>query len=181
VHEFLTLARRPSFDMLAPGLRVPTSAAFVDQPCKDSEACNERCKPPILLFPLDHEASSDHRASGWPEDLAMALAGLYLNQQDGPHDECTFVMPFEMGKDVFAATGDGKKFSSTHGPYQPGYLPWCGVAERTLVSVLESWRAMVVRGHWDVHKHGVKGGMEKGKEANEEETWERYVMPVPEG
>ena len=76
---------------------------------------------------------------------------------------------------------DGKEFNSAHGLYQLGYVPWCGVAEPTLVSVLESWRVMVVRGHWDVDKHGIKGGMDNWKEADEKETWERYVLPVPEG
>jgi len=44
--------------------------------------------------------------------------------------------------------------------------------------VLWRWAEMVEEGKWEVDADGVIGGMEKWKEADTEEHWQDYQLPM---
>lgn len=108
VYEFLTRVRRPRFKLLAPGLHVPTSLTFPTQPF-DDVAHDDEYKSPVLLFGADQPAPNDAEcAFPYPGDMpASYQAGLYLDQQDLPQDECVLVLPFRIGGNGLAARSDG--------------------------------------------------------------------------
>jgi hypothetical protein len=47
-----------------------------------------------------------------------------------------------------------------------------------LVKVLESWEGMVEKGDWKIGARGVDGTVEDFKEADTEEGWSKFVIPI---
>lgn len=64
--------------------------------------------------------------------------------------------------------------------YWPGYQPFRETGEHRIVRVLESWLGMVERGDWKIDQAGVAGGIDAWKEADTEEGWEKYMIPLLE-
>lgn len=61
--------------------------------------------------------------------------------------------------------------------YQSGYNPYINMHNVQLRYVLMRWRNMVREGKWEVGEDGVKGGIEKWREADAKTTWADYVLP----
>jgi hypothetical protein len=123
-------------------------------------------------------------------------AGLYLSCTDDQgdqvfEDECKLILPFCIGAKGYARTSDGSRFGENREDimlrgggkdtfadlYQPGHRPFSEMHDTRLFSVLSNWLGMVRRGDWKVGAEGVMGGIEMWKEADTEESWEKYRIP----
>jgi hypothetical protein len=200
-YDFVQRARRPRFQMIAPGLEVLTNSSFPDQPFRSYFTSSDPDIPPILLFrsssnytdpTIPHFVTGEPMAQTFPgyHRITTYPAGLYLRATDAmvAEDEYKFILPFGIGANGYARKSDGKKFGqrknggdSHDDLYTPGHQPFEEPHWQSLVDVLESWRGMVERGDWKIGEDGVVGGMEVWREADSEESWEKYVIPRPRG
>ncbi|KAI5368466.1 hypothetical protein J4E82_010723 [Alternaria postmessia] len=196
-YKFLCRARRPRFQMIAPGLEILTSSTFSDQPFRSYFSSSEPEFPPILLFRSGSNYKDDttpHFVTGEPmpslftgfSRITCFPAGLYLlpTGEVRAEDECMLILPFGIGSNGYARKSDGSRFgrSRTGGNshvdlYRPGYQPFEEQHEQSLVDVLKNWKGMVERGDWQIDENGVAGGMDVWREADSEEKWEAYVIP----
>lgn len=162
---------------------------------------------PILLFRSlesyhapDNGDDDDMHGSGlpfsWPYNQIRSYpAGLYFTESDREagnefEDGAKLVLPFGIGSNGFARTSDGARFGEnrrspevepkdTHADlYQPGYQPFVEMHEVRLVKVLRSWIGMIERDDWKVGSEGVQGTIEEFREADTEEGWSKFVVPV---
>ncbi|GAB7353348.1 hypothetical protein MBLNU459_g3833t1 [Dothideomycetes sp. NU459] len=128
-------------------------------------------------------------------DLHSFPAGVYLkdSQRQLGHefeDGVRFVSPFGVGGNGFARTSDGLQIEDPqdsedadcgdrHGDlYQQGWNPFIEMHPVRLIKVLESWTKMVQRGHWKIGAEGVEGTIDAFKEADTEQAWEEFIVPV---
>jgi hypothetical protein len=192
-HDFLRQARRPRFKNIAPGLEVPTTSTFSDQPF-GSYLSPSSDVPPILLFRsksvYPSETTQDSAAGESPfaefDRISTYPAGLYFlpNWATTAEDKCLMVLPFGIGANGYAKKSDGSKFGEEEEGedshvdlYRPGYQPLEEQHEHSLVDILESWKGMVERGDWKIDENGVAGGMDIWREADSEDKWAAYVIP----
>jgi hypothetical protein len=124
-------------------------------------------------------------------------AGLYLTETDphGAHpfeDGCKLILPYAIGGNGWARTSDGALFGeNTHaqGPtanpvprstelYQLGFNHFIEMHDVQLKHVLSRWADMVEQGKWTVNADGVAGGIEKWREADTEDHWQDYQLPI---
>jgi hypothetical protein len=201
-YKFLQRTRLPRFQMIAPGLEVPSM--FSTQPFWSTRVDASADIPPLLLFRSKHEYGDDSlRASigQWDapfyypyNEPLLYVAGLYLSprsmSKSSTEDEVRLILPFGIGANGYARKSDGERFGwnsenqDKHAKdtfadlYRPGYQPFREMGEQKLVRVLESWLGMVERGDWKIDQFGVAGGIDVWKEADTEERWERYVIPL---
>lgn len=143
------------------------------------------------------DLTGSHLPFHWPWSQVNAYpAGLYLTDShlDGLcfEDGVQLVLPFGIGLAGYARTADGAKFGenkeekgafgrgkNTHGDlYQLGYVPFIESHEVRLEQVLTAWLKQVVSGQWEVGVDGVQGGIEKWREADTENEWAGYVVPM---
>jgi hypothetical protein len=202
--EFLTRARRPRFRYIAPGLQVPSFESPPQVPFTPSQEDLEDQVKPILLFPGEENITSAMFSKSpflWPYDHVREYqAGLYLDPcyRSSNHaweDSCHILLPFEIGRNGFARTSDGDSLGHDHfdkitvSPdikpkdtnselYQPGYRPFTEAYGVQLVSIFESWKQMIEEGDWEVNADGVVGGIEKFKDADTEEHWWKFQIPL---
>ncbi|CAK3879677.1 Hypothetical predicted protein [Lecanosticta acicola] len=121
-----------------------------------------------------------------------APAGIYLDPYDPNYwrdhqGTCVLSLPFDLG-DGYSRFNDGPAISSRAAKdwepansqlYQAYFNPFITRHHIQLYLILESWAHMVEAGHWDVDEHGVVGGVEKFREADESaEMAERYSVPL---
>ena len=194
-YKFLRRARRPRFQMIAPGLEIPDSSSFSMQPFwSDSVA-----SPPVLLFRSKHNYVDSLRAPtsegntpfNHPFDqIPTYSAGLYFLPDPTFEDEFKLVLPFGIGANGYARKSDGSRFGENSESedvevtntfadlYQLGYSPFDGILENRLVGVLKSWLGMVERGDWKIDRYGVAGGIDVWREADTEQGWEKYTIPL---
>ena len=204
-HEFLRKVHRPRFKFIAPGLEVPTSSTFLNQPFFSVEHSSDTALPPILLFrsPLLYSAPSDADITGaglpfpWPYSTVKSYpGGLYFSWEDLVYnnafeDGCKLVLPFGIGRHGYARKSDGAKFGEntedsgdvepkdTHADlYQQGHNPFIEKHDVRLVSVLRSWIGMVERGDWQVGEEGIVGSIDDWRRADTEADWGKYVVPA---
>jgi hypothetical protein len=143
----------------------------------------------ICISPFHHDFDT---VSTYP-------AGLYLTETE-PHwthpfeDGCKLVLPFLLGANEFARTSDdaligedvrnrGEHAALNVEPrstelYQLGYNHIIASHDVQLKYVLWKWVEMVEEGKWEVDADGVVGGIEKWKEADTEEHWSDYQLPM---
>ena len=197
-YDFLRRARRPRFQMIAPGLEVLTTSMFPDQPFRSYMSDSDPDIPPILLFRSKSNFTDETipnivtgepipKLFSWYNRIKTYPAGLYLPPTSPvqAEDECMLILPFGIGENGHARKTDGSRFgmegygekSSHIDLYRPGYQPFEQPHEQSLVDVLESWRGMVERGDWQIDENGVAGNMDVWREADTEEKWEKYVIP----
>ncbi|RFU27595.1 hypothetical protein B7463_g8736, partial [Scytalidium lignicola] len=203
--EFLSKAKSTPFRYIAPGLSLPTAETFASQPFADvppdplpEEDEESQVINPILLFrsaelysaPPDYkEPSGSDLPFGWPyNEVSSYAAGLYLNGADRGdgnvfEDEAKLVLPFPIGASGYARKSDGSRIREDHGRgegllYQPGYQPFVEGHGVRLVGILRSWIGMVERGDWKVGLEGVLGDIKVFKEADTEDGWENFLVPL---
>jgi hypothetical protein len=187
--EFLTKALKPHFKYIAPGLQVPT-AGELDQPTW-LPPHSDTDMPPLLLFRGEgRTARSDNLDRRATDNLPV---GLYLEQagslpmEECPanvyEDACRLILPFELGYSYtaksWAKTADWVPFrqASNDTLYQIGGSPYTAPHQVQLKDVLVAWAWCVDGDYWKVDASGVKGGIEKFREADTEEHFERYITP----
>ncbi|EGR46640.1 uncharacterized protein TRIREDRAFT_109760 [Trichoderma reesei QM6a] len=132
------------------------------------------------------------------QEVASYPAGVYLTETDphGTHpfeDGCVLILPYAIGEHGWARTSDGALFGEdTHarGPvaepvaatgtalYQQGFNHFIRTHDVQLKHVLERWAEMVEGGKWAVDGEGVAGGVDKWREADTEEGWRDYQLPM---
>ncbi|KAH0046111.1 hypothetical protein KCU78_g137, partial [Aureobasidium melanogenum] len=187
--QVLLRARKPRFNFIAPGLRLLTSEEIVKQPFKSMMARQAdlqiRKKMPILLFRGDDTC----KASQWfPHPYKEAgdiPTGLYLEgwTQDDlvPFTDATrLLLPFTIGgEDTWARTANNVSIDGTHDDlYQIGVNPFASYHGVSLLAVLQNFYAHIDRGDWSVDENGVSGTIDTFREAEDEEHWKKYVVPM---
>ncbi|KAI7281142.1 hypothetical protein KC345_g4295 [Hortaea werneckii] len=197
--EFLTQARRPRFDLIAPGLRVPNFEDFIRQPFTGVSA-EEDMVPPILLFRGDQTGPtegiwwfgrfSNRYNSMLPDapssrDAPECPSGLYLSichRTHGHPEEngCNLVLPFDF-ENGFAKKSDGMPAEKSYDLLQAGTNPFNDNHPLAITAFLETVRENVESGHWAVDGHGVAGGIDVWKQADTEEHWDKYFQPLGPG
>ena len=125
-------------------------------------------------------------------------AGLYLSGSDlhGPHpfeDGCKLVLPFTLGSNAFSRTSDGALIGEhvrregdeaaelepkSADLYQLGFNHFIAAHDVQLKYVLGRWQEMVEDGKWEIDEHGAVGGVERWREADTEEHWAEYQLPM---
>ncbi|KAK4543619.1 hypothetical protein LTR36_005264 [Oleoguttula mirabilis] len=188
--EFLTKARRPRFEFIAPGLQVPTAGDFIGQPFIDgSHGSEDEDKlPAILLFRNDSTVSTNGLFwFGFPPDTptAQCPCGLYLNPCERSYrypqeDGCTLILPFEFTSGR-ARQSDFTAVDHCDKLLQAGVNPYNDVHPTQLQAFLETVYLNVERGHWAVDEHGVAGGIDVWKDADTEQSWSNYFVPLGPG
>jgi len=195
--QFVLQARKPRFSFIAPGLRLPTTNTFVNQPFMSTpnpeEGASEKVIPPILLFGSASNVPTDSLSPlsfYLHEDPSPAEcpSGLYLGRCDrtsGTPFEvgCELVLPFAF-ENGWAKQGDLSDLVDRE-PYesllQSGVNPF---NQRHLVQLkgfLEIVATNVRAGDWSVDNHGVAGGLATWKQADTEEKWRQYWLPLGPG
>lgn len=133
------------------------------------------------------------------DNVSYYPAGLYLTETS-PHDThpfedgCKLVLPFTLGSNAFARTSDGaiigelvrsagENAAADIEPqsadlYQLGFNHFIAAHDVQLKYVLGRWLEMVEEGKWEVDEYGVVGGVEKWREADTEEHWVDYQLPM---
>jgi hypothetical protein len=132
------------------------------------------------------------------DGISSYPAGLYLTETE-PHgarpfeDGSKLILPFTLGSNAFARTSDGaligEDVRSTGDEatdieprnaelYQLGFNHFIAAHDVQLKYVLWKWLEMVEEGKWEVDEHGVLGGVEKWREADTEEHWADYQLPM---
>jgi hypothetical protein len=202
--RFLERARKPRFKYLAPGLQLAYGPQPFASVRLDHE---DMLRPVLLFqssLPAYNETEKtpwgeDWPISPWHEDfrqVAQFPAGLYLTAawQHGTNsfeDGCKLLLPFTIGENRWARTSDlalyneredgldGTPLASSRSSllFQQGYNHFIQGHDVQLKNVIWRWTWLVEQGIWEVDEDGVKGGMEKWREADTEEHWWKYVMP----
>lgn len=204
-YQFLLRAQRPRFQMIAPGLEVQQSPKFIKQPFWSHRPNEIQAVPPILLFRAVHPPGTEGEYKGLTGDDDHAFwypfkatedyaAGLYLSNCDEnlPEDLCCMVLPFGIGANGYARKSDGVLFGEDYEDgraeardvftelYAMGHDPFGLMRAHSLQEILKHWLGIVERGDWQVDENGVAGGMDKWREADTEERWDKYVLPLYE-
>lgn len=167
---------------------------MLSQPYKGLENPDPDFRGAILLFPGDEMVRNLGSGFDRPLDPPDEYpSGLYLSPisrrgQNTFEDETKFVLPFKIGRQGYAKSSDLALFSENTEAedatpkdmndklFSPGHNPYIEMHNMQLYRVLEKWADMVEEGSWDVDENGVAGGMEKFKNADTEEHWEKYVI-----
>jgi hypothetical protein len=197
--SFLQRARIPSFSYMAPGLRLASAEELANQPCKDFDYYKDgkvdpdRSKHyqwyPFLFLRADRTFSqAEFKFDTFPwSKMDRYSSGLYLmggNNVERP-DGAKLLLPYDLGGNGYARTGDGKVLQDHNrrdGLYAPGanyVLRWGNWGENLQVRLellFKSWTKMVEEGWWKVGKDGVKGDINKFKDADTPWYWKHYFI-----
>jgi hypothetical protein len=205
---FLTKSPRSQFKYIAPGLRVQSFEELQNQPLAELVSSYEEdpdywSKYPFLLFAAHAEVTSEtakaseaSKPFSWWRAAAQRdsiSAGFYLCDPGSvvSRDSCALVLPYAIGKNGHARTGDEAFFDENHDRtkrdipkpgnsfdslYQPGYNHIDPGALVQVERVFKRWLFMIQEGHWEVGPEGVKGGIEKWREADTEDNWKYYQI-----
>lgn len=179
---FLTQARRPSFQLIAPGLSLPTASSFARQPFSSVEPDPPNEDPddptvqfPILLFPSPETFRSPPGSDtitgsdlpfAWPWCQVEAYnTGLYLTDSDRASlsfdDGVRLVTPFGLGVHGYARTADGARFGENkeaRGPVGAPGLSFHSLFQPGYSPFIESHEArlaQVLRAWTRLVEHGV--------------------------
>jgi hypothetical protein len=153
---------------------------------------------PVMLSIADDPTHSSQNAS--PErdtwlynDNKPIPAGVYTNTPGGINqvfqNGCRLILPFKFGSNgrprlsdlevfgMISLDDDAKPEDVDSDLYQPGYNGFVPVHSVQLHKVLSNWAERVESGDWDVTEDGVAGGLDRFREADTEENWEKYWIP----
>ncbi|KAL1846829.1 hypothetical protein Plec18170_008971 [Paecilomyces lecythidis] len=201
--QFLVRAREICFSQIAPGLRIARQQPFTSIDTEEG-----KLRPVLLFESSQNAYQDTERApwgaevpiSPFPwhfQAITNYPAGLYLTETDpdGVHpfeDGCKLILPYAIGRNGWARTSDGALFGEkTHaeGPtaspvprstrlYQQGFNHFIETHGVQLKHVLSRWAEMVEEGKWTVDVDGVAGGIQKWREADTEDLWQDYQLPI---
>lgn len=184
-YDLLSYARQPGIWYVAPGIRLPTTNEFINQPFKDVSKKfpkeSEGVTMPILFFRAEGYVTSRQANFRWPfSSVETVPCGLYLdaypNKENPFQDACRLVLPFPIGG-KHAKTSDGHRMMKSHVEvYAHGINPRIMRHGPKLFGILESWLKNIESGHWGVDAQGVTGGVEIWKRADTEEDWAKYTI-----
>lgn len=189
--EFLSNARRPRFGTVAPGLRLSIPSEFTTQPFigLDPDQSDDEIAP-ILLFRNDVTVDSEDLNFQYPYSGPGAMesecqVGFWLDRCDRMsgtpfEDGCRLVLPmrFENG---FARLSDMTPMQSQDGLLQIGANPYNARHPFQLQAFLEMALSNVQQEYWTVNADGVAGGIEVWEDADTEERWQNYWVPIGPG
>jgi hypothetical protein len=204
-YQFLAQSFKPSFTNIAPGLQISQQQPFAPVPVQVEP---DKLYPLLLFSSTDPAHQDTTHApwgevpissfSGELYPIATHSAGLYLTETE-PYrnvpfeDACKLVLPFLLGTNACARTSDDALIGENKGSkgdaavdleprstqlYQLGFNHFIMAHDVQLKYVLWNWVGMVEDGKWDVDADGVVGGIEKWKEADTEEHWSDYQLPM---
>lgn len=201
--QFVTRAREIRFIHIAPGLRIARQQPFASM---DRE--ERKLKPILLFDSGldDHQDTmrtpwrQEVLISPFPEPANVVIkypAGLYLTAIEpySSHpfeDGCQLRLPYAIGGNGWARTSDGALFGenihargATANPeprstqiHQQDFNHFIESHDVQLKHVLSRWAEMVEQGKWTVDIDGVAGGIQKWREADTEEHWQDYCLPL---
>jgi hypothetical protein len=157
---------------------------------------------PVLLFRADDPTlpsnNADPSPDGWHHyDCGEKIpipAGLYVNHDDRMNrpfqNGCRFLLPFTLGSNGWARLSDGealgmKPWDDEPAPadvnsdlYQSGYNGFFALRAVQIHKVLLSWADRVESGDWEVSEDGIGGGTATFRQADTEESWQKYWLPL---
>ncbi|KAL2827351.1 hypothetical protein BDW59DRAFT_179138 [Aspergillus cavernicola] len=205
-HEFLRSISdcNVRFRYIAPGIRFPTIAEFKDQPITDfitsphNHLGQYPGNSPLRILQIDDAEQQQQQlvVNNRYLGLRNIAAGFYIHRvvRKWPlfwSNGCRLLLPFGIGGSGWARQSNGELFGVTdymdedpkprdaHGDlYQGGITN--GITNFHLVQidkVLNNWADRVERGDWEVDEDGVAGGINKFREADTEEHWQKYWIP----
>ncbi|KAI6889755.1 hypothetical protein KC360_g32 [Hortaea werneckii] len=197
--EFLAKARRPRFEFIAPGFKVPDAEHFTRQPFTGIPTEADTI-PPILLFRGEQTVPTEgiwwfgrfsnkynHTLPDAPSshDVPECPSGLYFSMCHRTHGHpeengCNLVLPFDF-ENGFAKKSDGMPAEKSFDLLQAGTNPFNDNHPLAITAFLETVRENVENGHWPVDEHGVSGGLDVWKQADTEEHWDKYFQPLGPG
>ena len=180
--KLLAAALKPRFKYIAPGLRVQTLEELLDQPYAECYVKSETQIPPLLI--LRGEQMADPRIPFGFHPYRSVPAGLYLEPCDkfwdaAPwEDGAMLILPYYVGnRGSWARMADQKPLPFSNDLlYSIGWNPFIAPHPTQLVSILTLWYRNLMSGAWEVDEEGVKGGIEKYREADTEEHCMEYVV-----
>jgi hypothetical protein len=205
-HRFLAQCAQPAFTHIAPGLSVAQNQLFA--PASGQADTNSHFPLLLFASTSPAHQQSRRAPWGEQvhdspfardfNNISSHPAGLYLSKSDphGPHpfeDGCRLALPFKLGTNAFARTSDGALIGEhvrregaeaaemepqSAELYQLGFNHFIAAHDVQLRYVLGRWLEMVEEGEWEVDEHGVVGGVEKWRDANAEEHWAEYQLPM---
>ncbi|KAL4966309.1 uncharacterized protein BDV14DRAFT_208294 [Aspergillus stella-maris] len=194
------------FRYIAPGIRFPTVSEFKNQPITDFATSPHKhlgehpghC--PLRIFEIDHAGpQQQHAVSRRYHGLTKLTAGLYLPRvvERWPRfwsNGCQLILPFGIGHAGWARHSTGEPFGVSNTDYLEEDPRPCdvncdlyqsgttnGITNGHSVQidrVLNNWADRVEKGDWEVDGQGVVGGIQKFKEADTEEHWHKYWIPL---
>jgi hypothetical protein len=194
-----------SFRYIAPGIRIATVDELIAQPHHEGYsqkpwyATNSMRGMPVLLFRADDAtlASNDavpERGTWLYNDGQSIPAGVYTNTAGGMNqvfqNGCRLILPFTFGSNGWARLNDLEVFGMSplddnanpadvdSDLYQPGYNGFGPLHSVQLHKVLINWAERVESGDWEVKEHGVGGGLDIFREADTEQGWKKYWIPL---
>ncbi|KAL7935631.1 hypothetical protein V8C35DRAFT_297840 [Trichoderma chlorosporum] len=201
--RFLAQAQEIRFSQIAPGLCIPRQ-----QPFSFVNVEEGKLRPILLFESSLKAHEETERSPWGEEVAMLSFprpfgevtnypAGVYLTETDpyGTHpfeDGCKLILPYAIGGNGWARTSDGALFGENKhakGPtaspvprstqlYQQGFNHFIHTHDVQLKHVLWHWVDMVEKGKWLVDTDGVAGGIEKWREADTEEHWQDYQLPL---
>lgn len=201
VREFLTRARSPRFEFIAPGLLVPHDReAFVSGQVfttVDTSSDESVVVPPVLLFRATDRTANfdcDNKYISLnpflgpfkvPKGDHSVPAGLYSesvrrSEWDNAEEGFRLILPFAMrGEEGGARKSNGQELErgSVADLFQHGFKPFGGEWYRAqrLERLFEKWAELVEKGVWDIDAKGVAGTVEKFGDA-EKGAWKDYYI-----
>jgi hypothetical protein len=186
---FLSKARRPNFTFVAPGISLLDPDTFGSDnvfPIITDEYYT-KTTPPIRILEAkgyDNSADTANPPFGLPYNkLRHVPCGLYIPNAALTSDtveeaSARLVLPFRLGNNNYARKFDTSKFYNAVDLYQPGFNAFSGdwITCVRLMRVFDSWRQNVESGEWKVGPDGVMDDINKFKDADTEQGWERYYL-----
>ena len=192
--KFVLQARKPRFEFIAPGLRIPTVDGFINQPftyMSQSDRASPEEITPTLLFRSDETIrTADLSGFSYPYAGSVALVqecpcGLYLDHCDPMlptpfEDGCRLVLPFKLDRG-FAKQGDFGSVQGFDTILQQGLNPYNICHPLPFQAWLETVYENIEDGTWAVDIHGVAGGLDVWKQADTADGWQDYYVALGPG
>ncbi|KAL4874286.1 hypothetical protein BJY04DRAFT_225191 [Aspergillus karnatakaensis] len=207
-YRFLYSIRRfkVRFRYVAPGVRFPTLEEFLAQraPVPAWQRAGQHSLRILHVEQPEEDSIKDKnndREEKKEESKPLKITdrkypGLYIEQVIPSSDflfsnECRLELPFGIGANGWARQSNGQPLGyniwagepvpadSTWDLYQSGNpTGWTDIRLVQIHKVLENWAERVESGDWDVDEQGVVGGSGKFREADTEEGWRKYWIPL---
>ncbi|KAL4861185.1 hypothetical protein BDV12DRAFT_204261 [Aspergillus spectabilis] len=195
--EFLQAIKRfrVRFCYVAPGVRFPTVEEFLAQKA-ETPPWQDPGQHSLRILQVDWPEDNDDKDDQDLEITDRKYPGVYIEQVIPSSDfhfsnECRLELPFGIGANGWARQSSGQPLGydidawspapadCTWDLYQSGDpTGFTGTRLVQIHKVLENWAERVERGDWEVNKKGVIGGSRKFREADTEEGWEKYWIPL---